>query len=157
MCPLFTFWKKMKHWNVDVNGYWVIGAGYQIEKDLEPIPPNFSKDLGKSLLLFISINWPSLVTKWDVVQKIYSEMHLVLCINSDHGFTDFVNHEMVKNTKTWIPWEWNITFLRNKKILNLCLIWHILRSYRFVAEVTFKGTIKWIGGWPLYQHSYLYR
>ena len=27
-------------------------------------------------------------------------------------------------------------FLRNKKILNLCLRQHILRSYRFVAEVT---------------------
>ena len=32
----------------------------------------------------------------------------------------------------------NITFLRNEKILNLCLIWHILRSYRFLAEITFK-------------------
>ena len=47
------------------------------------------------------------------------------------------NRRMVKNTKTWLPWEWNITFLRNKKILNLCLRWHILRSYRFAAEVTF--------------------
>ena len=26
-----------------------------------------------------------------------------------------------------------------KKILNLCLRWNILRSYRFVAEVTFKS------------------
>ena len=25
-----------------------------------------------------------------------------------------------------------------KKNLNLCLRWHILKSYRFVAEVTFK-------------------
>ena len=30
------------------------------------------------------------------------------------------------------------TVLRNKKILNLCLRWHILRSYHFVAEVTLK-------------------
>ena len=45
---------------------------------------------------------------------------------------------MVKNTKTWISWERNIIFLRNKKILNLCLRWHILRSYHFVAEVTLK-------------------
>ena len=29
-------------------------------------------------------------------------------------------------------------FLRNKKICNLCFRWHILRSYRFVVEVTFK-------------------
>ena len=34
----------------------------------------------------------------------------------------------------------NITFLQNKKILNLGLRWHILRSYHFVAEVTFKAT-----------------
>ena len=45
---------------------------------------------------------------------------------------------MIKNIKTWITWEWNITFLRNKKILYLCLTWHILRSYRFDADVTFK-------------------
>ena len=55
-----------------------------------------------------------------------------------HDVIDLVNHGMVKNTKTWISWEWNITLLWNKEILNLCLIWHILRSYRFVAEVTFK-------------------
>ena len=40
---------------------------------------------------------------------------------------------MVKNTKTWISSERNETFLRNKKILNLCLIWHILRSYCFLV------------------------
>ena len=45
---------------------------------------------------------------------------------------------MVKNTKTWISWQWNITFLSNEKILNLCLRWHILRSSCFAAEVTFK-------------------
>ena len=27
-CPLFTFSKKMKHWNIGITGYWVIGAGY---------------------------------------------------------------------------------------------------------------------------------
>ena len=46
---------------------------------------------------------------------------------------------MVKNTKTWVFWEQNITFPRNKKVLNLCLIWHILRSYCFEAEVTFNA------------------
>ena len=29
-------------------------------------------------------------------------------------------------------------FLRNKKVLNLCFRWKILRSYCFVAEVTFN-------------------
>ena len=67
---------------------------------------------------------------WLVVQKIYSEMHLVSCTNTHHDVADLVNHK-VKNTKTWISWERNITFLRNK-ILNLCLGWQILRSYRFV-------------------------
>ena len=33
-------------------------------------------------------------------------------------------------------------FLRNKKILNLCLRWHILRSYYFIAEVTFNPDSK---------------
>ena len=48
---------------------------------------------------------------------------------------------MVKNTKTCISWEQNIIFLRNQKILNLCLRWHILRSYCFVAEVAFKDEV----------------
>ena len=52
--------------------------------------------------------------------------------------TDLVNHGMVKNKKTWITWEQKITFLWNKKILNMCLRWHNLISYHFVAEVTFK-------------------
>ena len=81
----------------------------------------------------MSINWPSLVTEWVTVQKIYSKM----CLNIHHDATDSVNHGMVKNTKTWISWERNIIFLRNKKILNLCLRWHIFSSYRFVAEGTF--------------------
>ena len=54
-------------------------------------------------------------------------------------FTDLVNHGMVKNTKTWISRERNTTFLWIKKALSQCLRWHILRSYRFVAEVTFQS------------------
>ena len=46
---------------------------------------------------------------------------------------------MFKNANTWLSWEWYITFLWNKKILNLCLRWHILRNYHFVAEVTFMN------------------
>ena len=108
--------------------------------DLEsiPSPPNCSKDYWKLLPLLISINWPSLVTSWFVVQKIYSKTHLVSCTNTHHDVTDLVNHGMVKNTKTWISWKRNIVFLRNKKIIHLCIRWHILRSYRFVAKVTFK-------------------
>ena len=47
-----------------------------------------------------------------------------------------------KIKKTLISWERNITFLQNKKILNLCLRWHILRSYRFIVEVNVKNKEK---------------
>ena len=65
-------------------------------------------------------------------------MRSISCTNTHHDVTDLVNHGMVKNTITWIPGEWNITFTWNKKILNLCLRCLILRSCRFVTEVTFK-------------------
>ena len=65
-------------------------------------------------------------------------MHLVLCTSTHSDVADFINHGMVKTTKTWISWEPNITFLRNKKFFNLYLRWHILRSYCFVVEVTFR-------------------
>ena len=71
-----------------------------------------------------------------MVQKIYSKMYLVSFTNTYRDVTDLVNHGMVKNTKTWISWKQNIIFLQNKKILNLCLKWHILRGYRFLAELT---------------------
>ena len=44
-------------------------------------------------------------------------MHLVSCTNTHHDVTDFVDHGMVENTKTWISREQKITFPRNKKIL----------------------------------------
>ena len=65
-------------------------------------------------------------------------MHPVSSTNAPRDVTDLLNHGMVKNTKSWISWERNITFLLNNKVLNLCFRWHILRSYRFAAEVTFK-------------------
>ena len=37
--------------------------------------------------------------------------------NTHHDVKDLVNHGIVKNTKTWIAWEWNITFLQYKKSL----------------------------------------
>ena len=74
-----------------------------------------------------------------MVQKIHSKMHPFSCINTHHYVTDLVNHGMVKNTKNWISWEWNITSLLNKINFNFCLGWNILRSYRFVTEVTFKN------------------
>ena len=107
---LIHLFKWMKHWNIDIIGYWVNGAGCSIEKDLEhnPSPPNCSKDSWKFLPLFITTNWLSLMTQWVVV-------HPVSCTNTHHDVTDLVNHGMVKNTKTWLFWERNKTFPRNKK------------------------------------------
>ena len=107
---------------------------------MEPSPSllNCSKDYWKLLPFLISINWPSLVTLWVLVQKIYSKMYLVLCTNTHRDITDLVNHGKVENAKTWISWKRDMVFLRNKKILNLCLRWHILRNYHFVAEATFN-------------------
>ena len=74
----------------------------------------------------------------DLVSFGYSKIDPVLCTNTSHDVTDLANNGMIKNTKTWISREWNMTFLKNKRILNLCHKWHILRSYRFVVKVTFK-------------------
>ena len=63
-------------------------------------------------------------------------MYPVSYTNTHHIITVLVNRGMVKNTKIWTSWEWNITFLRNKKIINLCIRSHNLRSYPFVAKVT---------------------
>ena len=109
--------------------------------ELSPSPLNSSKNSWKLLPLHVSINWPSLVTLWGLVQKIYSKIHSVSCTNIHHDVKDLVNHGIAKNTKTCISWERNINFLQNKKILNLRLKEHILGSYRFVAEVTFKENL----------------
>ena len=62
---------------------------------------------------------------WVEVQKIFLKMYPASCTNHflsheyyHHDVIDFVNHGMVENTKTWISWEQNITFLWNKKKLN---------------------------------------
>ena len=113
--------ETLESWHI--YGYWVIGARCQIKKDLDSSPssPNYSKDYWKLLPLLI--------------YQLVKFGNLMSCGSKD----DLVNHGMVKNTNTWISWEWNIIFLWNKKILNLCFRWHILRSYRFAAEViTFK-------------------
>ena len=134
-CSLFTFSKKMKQWNLNIIGYWVIGSGYWIEKGLElsPSPPNCSKDSQNycpGLYLPIDQVW------W--LNGLWFKMYHVSCTNTHHDVTDLVNHGMVKNIKTWISWEQNITFL-----LFLCLRRHILRSYFFVVEVTFKKFFCW--------------
>ena len=128
-----------------------------MEKNLEPSPspPKCSKASRKLLPLLIFINWTSLVTSWVVVQKIYLKMYLVSCANTHRDLTDslYLLTIMVKNTKVWISWERNIIFLRNKGNFNVCFRWHILRTYRFVAEVTFKDIKKKTSISFLYQQS----
>ena len=60
-------------------------------------------------------NWMSCGSK-DIFQ-----MHLILCANTHHDFTNLVNHEMLKKTKNWTSWERNIAFPQIKRIINLCL------------------------------------
>ena len=62
-------------------------------------------------------------------------MQPVSYTNTHHNVTDLLNHGTAKLEYLG---EWNINFLRNKKILNLWPREHILKNYRFVAEVTFK-------------------
>ena len=71
------------------------------------------------------------------------------CIFKNTLWLMWLNYGVVKNTKILKSWEHNITFLQNKKILNLCLRWCILRSYCFVAEVTFKKNAKMKDSYPL--------
>ena len=119
--------KAYKHhmFSLDIIGYWVIGTRCQIKKDLGKVSvlkrwkDLCSEDFWKLFPLFIPISWPGLSTVWVVAQKIYSKMHPAFCTNTHHDVTDLLNYVLVKNTKTWIPWELNITFLRNKKHLNL--------------------------------------
>ena len=73
------------------------------------------------------------IQEWTLPHVVYMYTH--------HYVTDLLNRGMARNTKTWISWEQNINFLRNKKILNMCFRWYILRSYHFVAEVTFKHNL----------------
>ena len=60
-----------------------------------------------------------------------------------------LSHVLIMTSKIWwitgglniqkLEYLENGTYFSTKwKILNMCLRWHIFRSYRFVAEVTFK-------------------
>ena len=65
----------------------------------------------------------------------------------------------LKIQKTWISWERNIIFLQNKNFFDQCLRWHILRSYRFVVEVTFNTHLTYlfeIAYWLL-AYSWIFR
>ena len=60
----YPSFQKIKHWTLDIIGYWVIGVSCWIEMDLEHThsPPNCSKNSSKLLPLLISINCISLMS-----------------------------------------------------------------------------------------------
>ena len=129
-----------------------------MEKNLEtsPSPPKSLKVSRELLSLLVSINMPSLVTSRVLVQITYLKMYLVSCADTHRGVTHSLYHGIVKNTKTLISGERNIIFLWNEKFFNLCFRWHILRTCRFVAKVTFKDTKKKTSISFLYQQSSSY-
>ena len=76
-----------------------------------------------------------------MVQNLYSKMHPVSCTITHCDDTDLVNHGMVENTKKLNILRMEIK--KNwKKNLDLCCrlcLRNILRSHRFVPEVTFNS------------------
>ena len=127
-CLLFTFSKK---WNTALELWhnWLLSNWSRLLQFLQivqKIPGNYC------LCLYQSIDqvwWLNEFRFKRCIQK---------CTLFHRDVTDLVNNGMVKDTKPWIFWERDITFLRHKKVLNLCLRWHILKVYYFVVEVTFK-------------------
>ena len=106
-----------------------------------------SSKLFKKFLKIIALAYIYQSAKFgDVIScgsKKYLKIHLAPCTNTHQNITGFVNHGVFKTTKTWIFWEQNITFLQNKKVLNLCLRWHILRNYCFLVEVIFNNSVNY--------------
>ena len=134
----------MTPWNYNKIGHWVIRAGCKIEKGLElsPSTPKCSR-----VLKIIALAYICQLAKFDdlmreLLFKRYIQKCTVLRTNTHPDVTDLINHGMVKNTRTYISWEPNITFQRNKKILNLCLRWYILRSYRFAFYHAFSSMLE---------------
>ena len=141
---LFTFFtlftQKMKHWNLDIN--WLLSTWRRLLNWKGPGPYARSSKLFKRFLKIFALVYIYELAKYvdlmscgskDVFKKASHAL-----TDTHHDVTDLVNRGMVKNTKIWISWDQNITFLWNKKILDLCLKLDILRIYRFVVEVTFK-------------------
>ena len=126
----------MKHWNINIFSYWVIGAPAKLKRTWSIVPV-------LQIVQKITANYHSCLNLstgqvWWLCELWFKRYIHVSCANTHCDITDLVNHGMIKNTKTWISWGQNIIFLWNKKMLNLCFRWHILRSYCFVAEVAFN-------------------
>ena len=68
-------------------------------------------------------------------------MHSIQFNNTHHDVSDLVNHGIVKNTKTWIFWERNITILWNKKIYN-CVSDDTFCKVSFCSGGNLSGLLK---------------
>ena len=129
-CRLIHIFKKMKHWNLDIVGYWGIWADCKIEKDLEPnpSPPNFSK-----------VSWP-IDQVWRL-NELWFKRYSQKCTLS-HVLILIVTLQILQilgllKIKIFDYLENGIQlFYEIKKFLNYA--WHILKSYCFVGEVTFN-------------------
>ena len=120
---LLSNWSRLLNWKGP-------GTKLQSSKSLKGFQKNIAVAYTQKLTTF---GWLMSCDSKDIFKNVPAS-----CDNTHHDVTDLVNHEMIKNTKTWISCERNKAFLWNKKILNLCLRCHILRSYRFVPEVPFN-------------------
>ena len=136
-CPLFTSSKK---WNTGILAYLVIELFGQVAKlkrtlNLAPVSQILQKITENYCpWLYLSADqvwWLHDVWFKRYIQKCTLSHVLILIVTS-------LIWKIMESLKIQKLEERNIIFLRNKKILNLRFRWHILRSYGFVAEVTFR-------------------
>ena len=94
---------------------------------------NHTKCFLTVLYMAITVRWPSFMTIWYLIKKIYSKMFSTSCVNSHHVRALEVNG-IDQNIKNLISQEQIMTLPWNKK-LDLGLIDHIFGSYHFFVEV----------------------
>ena len=111
-CPLFIFLKKIKYWNLDI--FCNLSNWSNLLNWKGPGTwPQFST-LFKRFLKIIALVYISQLAKSG---KFWFQRYIQKCTLSHYDLTASVNHGIVKNTKTWISWERNTTFLRSKRFL----------------------------------------
>ena len=120
-CPLFTLSKK---WNTGILTQLVIEKFEQVAKlnrtwNLAPVLQIIQKILENCYPCIYQL------TKFGDFMSCGSKDIFrnapCLMTNTHHDITDLVNHGIVENTKTWISWEQNITFLQINLILIICV------------------------------------
>ena len=95
---------------------------------------NHTKHFLTVLYMAITVRWPSFMTIWYLIQKIYSKMLSTSCVNSHHDVRALEVNGIDQNIKNQISHEQIMTLPWNKK-LDLCLTDHIFGSYHFFVEV----------------------